>query len=160
MRPPSYSFPGCQQQGEWGVRASRELLTDATGTNDTTALLATSRMAPVPRWRPVTRQRLLGLLDDGVRGPLTLLAAPPGYGKTILLTSWATGAGPPGPVAWVRAGQGDQHPPRFWAQVLAALRETDALPPDGLLAGLDPQAEIGDSFLRAEIGRASCRERV
>ncbi|HEX3214311.1 MAG TPA: AAA family ATPase, partial [Actinomycetota bacterium] len=106
----------------------------------------------MPRWRPVTRQRLLGLLDEGAKGPLTLLAAPPGYGKTLLLTSWATGAGPPGPVAWVRAGPGDQHPPRFWAQVLAALQGTDALPPDGLLAGLDLQAEIGDSFLRAVVG--------
>ena len=128
------------------------MLTDATGTNDTTALLATSRMVPVPRWRPVARQRLLGLLDEGAKGPLTLVAAPAGYGKTLLLTSWATGAGPPGPVAWVRAGSGDQHPPRFWAQVLAALQGTDALPPDGLLAGLDPQAEIGDSFLRAVVG--------
>ena len=65
----------------------------------------------MPRW-PVPRQRLLRLLDEGARGPLTLLAASAGYGKTLLLTSWATGPGPPGPVAWVRAGPGDQHPPR------------------------------------------------
>jgi LuxR family maltose regulon positive regulatory protein len=46
-------------------------------------------MVPVPRWQPVARQRLLGLLDEGAKGPLTLLAAPAGYGKTLLLTSWA-----------------------------------------------------------------------
>ena len=124
--PSSYSLPGCQEQGEWGVRASRELLTDATDTNDTPAPLATSLMVPVPRWRPVARQRLLGLLDEGAKGPLTLLAAPAGYGKTLLLTVWATGAGPPGPVAWVRIGPDDRHPPRFWSQVLAALRGSDA----------------------------------
>jgi LuxR family maltose regulon positive regulatory protein len=109
-------------------------------------------MVPVPRWRPVARQRLLGLLDEGAKGPLTLLAAPAGYGKTLLLTSWATGAGPPGPVAWVRIGPGDQHPPRFWSQVLAALRGSDARLPDGLLADLEPQDEIGDGFLRALVG--------
>ena len=109
-------------------------------------------MVPVPRWRPVARQRLLGLLDEGAKGPLTLLAAPAGYGKTLLLTSWATGAGPPGPVAWVRIGPDDRHPPRFWSQVLAALRGSDAVAPDGLLAGLEPQDEIGDGFLRALVG--------
>ena len=109
-------------------------------------------MVPVPRWQPVARQRLLGLLDEGAKGPLTLLAAPAGYGKTLLLTSWATGAGPPGPVAWVRIGLGDQHPPRFWSQVLAALRGSGAVAPDGLLAGLEPLAEIGDGFLRALVG--------
>jgi LuxR family maltose regulon positive regulatory protein len=106
-------------------------------------------MVPVPRWQPVARQRLLGLLDEGAKGPLTLLAAPAGYGKTLLLTSWATGAGPPGPVAWVRAGPGDQEPPRFWSQLLAALRGSGALPPDGLVAGLDPPSQVGDGFLRA-----------
>jgi LuxR family maltose regulon positive regulatory protein len=128
------------------------VLTDATDTDDTTAPLATSRMAPVPRWRPLTRPRLLRLLDEGAKGPLTLLAAPAGYGKTLLLTSWTAGSGPPGPVAWVRGGPGDQHPPQFWAQTLGALRGTGALPPDGQLARLDPQAEIGDGFLRAVVG--------
>jgi hypothetical protein len=77
---PSYSVPGCQQQGEWGVRATRELPTDTT---ETAGLLATKLLVPVPRWRPLARQRLFGLLDEAVKGPLTLLAAPAGYGKTL-----------------------------------------------------------------------------
>jgi LuxR family maltose regulon positive regulatory protein len=145
LRPSFYSFPGCQQQVERGVRASRELSTDETGGNTP---LTTKLMVPVPRCRPVTRQRLHALLDEGTRGPLTLLAAPAGYGKTLLLTSWATEAAPPGPVAWVRVGPDDQQPPRFWAHVLAALRGAGAVPPGGLLDGLNPQAEIGDGFLR------------
>src|SRR5215217_8677152 len=143
---PRYSVPGCQQQGEWGVRPSRELSTDAT---DGAGLLTTKLMVPVPRWRPVARRRLFGLLDEGVKGPLTLLAAPAGYGKTLLLTSWTTGGRPPGPVAWVRVGPGDHQPPQFWAHVLAALHGAEVVPPDGLLAGLSPQAEIGDGFLHA-----------
>jgi LuxR family maltose regulon positive regulatory protein len=55
-------------------------------------------------------------------------------------------------VAWVRAGPGDADPPRFWAQVLAALRLAGVPPPGGLLAGLDPQPEIGEEFLRAFAG--------
>jgi LuxR family transcriptional regulator, maltose regulon positive regulatory protein len=127
-------------------------ITDATDTTDSAALLTSKLTAPVPRWRPVIRQRLHGLLDEGVQGPLTLLAAPPGYGKTMLLTSWATEGRPPGPVAWVWAGPGDHQPSRFWAHVLAALRGAGVVPPGGLLDGLDPRAEIGDAFLRPFVG--------
>jgi LuxR family transcriptional regulator, maltose regulon positive regulatory protein len=116
---------------------------------DTAGLLTSKLMAPVPRWRPLARRRLFGLLNEGVKGPLTLLAAPAGYGKTLLLTSWTTESRPPGPVAWVRVGPGDDQPPQFWAHVLAALRGAEVVPPDGLLAGLSPQAEIGDGFLHA-----------
>jgi LuxR family maltose regulon positive regulatory protein len=146
LRSSFYSVRGCQQQGEWGVRPSRERSTDAT---EGAALLTTKLMVPVPRWRPVARPRLLRLLDEGTRGPLTLLAAPAGYGKTLLLTSWASEPRPPGPVAWVRVGPGDHHPPQFWAHVLAALRGVDGASPDGRLAGLHPHDEVGDEFLHA-----------
>jgi LuxR family transcriptional regulator, maltose regulon positive regulatory protein len=125
-------------------------------------------MVPVPRWRPVARQRLFALLDDATQGPMTLLAAPAGYGKTLLLTAWATGGsggppgwspggpggsgGPPGPVAWVRVGPGDDHPRQFWAHVLAALHGAGVVRPDGLLAGLNPHLEIGDGFVRTFVG--------
>jgi LuxR family transcriptional regulator, maltose regulon positive regulatory protein len=95
-------------------------------------------VAPLPRWRPVPRPRLLRLLEAGTRGPLTVLAAPPGAGKTVLLTSWITGGRPPGPVAWVTVDRGDDDPTRFWAHVVAALRSSGAMPPDGPLAGLGP----------------------
>jgi LuxR family maltose regulon positive regulatory protein len=138
-----------------GVRASREQLTDATEEPDTAGLLTTKLMVPVPRWRPVARRRLFALLDDATQGPMTLLAAPAGYGKTLLLTAWATGEGPPGPVAWVRVGPGDHHPRQFWAHVLAALDGAGVVRPDGLLAGLNPQLEIGDGFLRTFVGGLS-----
>jgi LuxR family maltose regulon positive regulatory protein len=101
-------------------------------------LLATKLVAPLPRWRPVPRPRLLRLLEAGTRGPLTVLAAPPGTGKTVLLASWITGGHPPGPVAWVTVDHGDHDPTRFWAHVVAALRASGVVPPDGPLAGLGP----------------------
>jgi LuxR family maltose regulon positive regulatory protein len=111
-------------------------------------LLATKLVAPLPRWRPVLRPRLLRLLEAGTRGPLTVLAAPPGAGKTVLLTSWIMDGHPPGPVAWMTVDRGDDDPTRFWAHVVAALRSSDAVPPDGLLAGLGPPPpEATDGFL-------------
>jgi len=115
-------------------------------------------MVPLPRWQPVARPRLLGLLDEGTRGPLTLLAAPAGYGKTLLLTSWAAGAGPPGPVAWVRAGPGD-HPPQFWAQVLAALREAEVASPGGPLASARRPKSATGSCGRSPAACSSCGAR-
>jgi len=113
-------------------------------------LLATKLVAPLPRWQPVSRPRLLRLLEAGTRGPLTVLAAPPGAGKTILLASWMMGGQPPGPVAWVTVDRGDHDPTRFWAHVVAALRSSGAVPPDGLLAGLGPPApDATQEFLAA-----------
>ncbi|WP_019869048.1 LuxR C-terminal-related transcriptional regulator [Salinispora oceanensis] len=53
-----------------------------------TPLLA-SRLAPGPLPGPVVlRPRLLRRLDEGTAVPVTLVAAPAGWGKTTLLTSW------------------------------------------------------------------------
>jgi LuxR family transcriptional regulator, maltose regulon positive regulatory protein len=103
---------------------------------------------PVPRWAPVPRRRLLALLDEGAQGPLTLLAAPAGYGKTLLLASWAATARPPGPVAWVTVGPDDAQSPTFWGHVLDALAAT-GIAPEGAPAGLDPRLDGGHLFVRS-----------
>src|SRR5436190_4983418 len=109
-------------------------------------VLGTKLVVPLPRWQIVPRPRLLDLLDAGTQGPLTLLSASPGAGKTVLLASWVTAGHPPGPVAWVTVDPGDDRS-RFWAHVLAALQGTGAPPPDGLLAGLDRSRGFGERFL-------------
>ena len=88
----------------------------------------------------VARSRLLKRLDDGLQGPLTLISAPAGYGKTVLLSYWASriAAGASGrrpvPVAWLALDAGDNDPARFWCYVAAAL---NCLPPlAGKLADL------------------------
>jgi LuxR family maltose regulon positive regulatory protein len=99
--------------------------------------LLASKLAPprTPRWL-VARGRLLELLDAGVQGRLTLLTGPAGSGKTVLLGSWAATAALPGPVAWLSLEAADNDPARFWSYLLAALRQTGVVPPDGRLGSL------------------------
>ena len=69
----------------------------------------------------VSRSRLLDSLDAGVQGPLTLLAAPAGAGKTALLSSWVAAGRAPGPVAWLALDADDADRRRFWRAVLGTL---------------------------------------
>ncbi len=67
----------------------------------------------VPRARPglVVRQRLLDRLDAGATARLTLLSAPPGFGKTTLLAEWTRAASSPARrVAWVSLDAGGHRP--------------------------------------------------
>jgi LuxR family transcriptional regulator, maltose regulon positive regulatory protein len=74
----------------------------------------------------ILRPRLLELLSAGTHGGLVLLGAPAGFGKTVLLGSWASGVG--GPVAWLSLEADDDDAGRFWAYVTAALERSGALP--------------------------------
>jgi LuxR family transcriptional regulator, maltose regulon positive regulatory protein len=72
----------------------------------------------------ISRPRLFGRL--AVQARVSVVSAPPGSGKTVLLRSWISWAGVAGSAAWVAAGRGERDPQRFWLSVLAALRQTAA----------------------------------
>ena len=55
---------------------------------------------------------------------VTVLSAPAGSGKTVLLSSWASQAGIGERVAWVAARREESDPQQFWLSVLAGLRQT------------------------------------
>ena len=106
---------------------------------------------------PVERPRLFALLDQGSLGPVTLLCAPAGSGKTMLLSSWLARRDPPGPVAWVAVERGESDPTRFWSAVIEALRGSGAVEADSALSTLLPspagsQDELLDR-LPGELGR-------
>ena len=82
---------------------------------------------------------------------MTLLAAPAGSGKTMLLTSWMSATSLPGPVAWLSLDADDNDPARFWTYVLAALCRSGAVPADSGLQTLQPQAD--DALLPARSAR-------
>jgi LuxR family maltose regulon positive regulatory protein len=70
----------------------------------------------------VPRPALWERLDGAAR--VTVVSAPPGSGKTVLLRSWSAGAGRAGRAAWVPVGRDERDPQRFWLSVLGALRHT------------------------------------
>jgi LuxR family transcriptional regulator, maltose regulon positive regulatory protein len=70
----------------------------------------------------VSRPRLFERLAASAR--VTMVSAPPGSGKTVLLRSWIGQPGLAGRAAWVGAGRGERDPQQFWLSVLGALRQT------------------------------------
>jgi LuxR family maltose regulon positive regulatory protein len=85
------------------------------------ALLATKFSPPRTPRALIARPRLLDMLDAGVQGPVTLIAAPPGAGKSALVSSWVAERTPPGPVAWLSLDTDDADRRHFWRAVLEAL---------------------------------------
>jgi LuxR family transcriptional regulator, maltose regulon positive regulatory protein len=70
----------------------------------------------------VPRPRLTQRMHAAIRGPLTLIAAPAGWGKTTLLHAWSAEADRGAwPLAWVSLDASDNDPIRFWTYVLTAL---------------------------------------
>ncbi|MFI7279035.1 LuxR C-terminal-related transcriptional regulator [Micromonospora chersina] len=94
--------------------------------------LLASRLSPAALPEPVlVRPRLLDRLDRGVAGPVTLVLAPAGWGKTTLLAGWARAVRGEPPPAWVTVEAGDTGE-RLWAYLAAALRAAaDGVPGEG-----------------------------
>ena len=79
---------------------------------------------PAGRAGIVARDELFERLADA--GRVTIVSAPAGSGKTLLLRSWIGEAGLSDSTAWVSLGRGKPDPERFWISVLDALRTTAA----------------------------------
>jgi len=86
----------------------------------------------------VPRPVLFGRLGGPAR--VTVVSAPAGSGKTVLLRSWIAEAGLAGRAAWVAAGRGERDPQRFWASVAGALRLTPA--GAGLVQGVSAAPDL------------------
>ncbi len=72
----------------------------------------------------VARPTLWQRLQRSAR--VTVVSAPAGSGKTVLLWSWIDQANLADRSAWVQVGRDERDPQRFWLSVLGALRETAA----------------------------------
>lgn len=93
----------------------------------------------VPRIAPphaVDRPALRGRLDVGMDAPLTLLVAPAGSGKSVLLSQWASNLGRV-PVVWLEMTRADADPVHLSRRLV-----------DGLLA-------LGPGFADLEIAPAA-----
>lgn len=105
----------------------------------------------------VVRHRLLDRLDEATRGRCTLIAAGPGFGKSMLLSSWVGQQNQFSRVAWLTLDAADANPRRLVAHLVAALQEPFRASEDTTspLMGLRPppasagQTYVGDALLPA-----------
>jgi LuxR family transcriptional regulator, maltose regulon positive regulatory protein len=127
------------------------------------SLLQTKFHAPSPRSRNgrfshVSRPRLLEKLNSGFGKKLTLVCAPPGFGKSTLLSEWgeqctALGMKAPGgmltpcAVTWLSLDSGDNDAVRFWTYFVAALQTLDANIGKSTLALLQSPQPLQPEFL-------------
>jgi LuxR family maltose regulon positive regulatory protein len=94
----------------------------------------------------VPRPALVAALDAGAHCALTLISAPPGYGKTLLLADWAQRSD--NACAWVALDEDDDDPRRLWTSVLAALQGCPRVPAGSRLRDLVvPRTTVGAEFL-------------
>ena len=85
-------------------------------------LLTTKFFIPSPSHALIPRPRLTAQLSASLQHKLTITSAPPGFGKTTLLSAWVQALPPGNPhVAWVTLDEGDNDPLRFWEYALTAL---------------------------------------
>lgn len=101
-------------------------------------ILPTKLYPPDPPARAILRPALFERLGSKA----TIVCAPPGFGKSTLLSTWlATQAGIKS--AWFSVDEDDNEPARFWRYVLAALRPHAPLavqPAESLLEGFTPSS--------------------
>lgn len=103
------------------------------------ALLETKLFAP--RWTGglVTRPELIERLRKGVRGKVTVIAAPAGFGKSTLLAEWLTDHDGQSARAWLSLDSGDNDPALFWTGIARAIRVHHPDFAEGLLATLEAE---------------------
>jgi LuxR family transcriptional regulator, maltose regulon positive regulatory protein len=99
--------------GRPGIAAGRARI---AGPGEAVAAASTDGVLPRPD--------LLGRLGGPAR--VTVVCAPAGSGKTVLLQSWISQAGLAECAAWVAAGRDEGDPQPFWLSVVAAMRRTAA----------------------------------
>lgn len=103
-------------------------------------LVVPTKLLP-PSGRPglIARPSLVHDLSRGLRGPLTLVAAPPGFGKTSLVAAWRSSPeGARWPLGWLSLEADDDESARFGRYLVASLRAGLDSPDVGtrVLAGL------------------------
>ena len=81
-------------------------------------------LIPASNTPVLQRGRLLDLLTACVSGPVTIVSAPAGSGKTVLASSWVASGAAPGPVTWISLDDEDDVPGIFWTYLITGLHRS------------------------------------
>lgn len=114
-------------------------------------LLLTKLYLPTARSQLVPRPRLVSKLACGLQGPLTLVCAPAGYGKTTLMSEWHGSAlGGAVPTAWVSLDVDDNDAAAFLGYIAAALNGIGLLT-EGCFAKLSRSIRAREPYLTVSL---------
>lgn len=86
----------------------------------TTPILAIKLAIPPRRAALTRRDRLVSQMNEGMHCKLALVAAPAGFGKTTLVTTWVAENNTP--TAWLSLDSTDADPSRFLTYLVAAVQ--------------------------------------
>jgi LuxR family maltose regulon positive regulatory protein len=134
--------------------------TDQTGRAETdnadTPMVAAKVRIPATTSTTLIRERLHALVDAAAEDSdaVTIVRAPAGAGKTMLLATWARHRIDRGDayVAWASVDSEDNDPALLWLVILRALKSSGAWPADCPLDRLTPpRGEPYSAFLNAVI---------
>jgi len=100
----------------------------------TTSILTTKLFIPSTRPELVPRPRLIEKLNEGLHRILTLISAPAGFGKTMLVIKWLDNLRQEakkekqieGRIGWLSLDEGDNDPARFLSYFIAALNQIES----------------------------------
>lgn len=107
-----------------------------------------------PPRHAVDRPSLRARLDAGIAAPLTLVVAPAGSGKTVLLSQWGDSRADLA-IAWVDVSASDEDPVVFARNLIGALGRADVrLSPLDVPVGA-PDRGLGDPFVEAILAELS-----
>ena len=125
-------------------------------------LLTTKLYLPPVRPNRVPRPRLIERLNTP--RPLTLIAAPAGFGKTTVVSEWHAETGQA--IAWLSLDEDDNDPTRFISLVVAALQtlkcgsRRNCTQPASIAAAATAQTDPDDSAQRPGLNRRTVCARV
>jgi LuxR family transcriptional regulator, maltose regulon positive regulatory protein len=119
-------------------------------------VLETKLTRPPVRSEHIARAELVQRLRGDTGRALTVLAAPPGFGKTTLLAAWLAEADR---VAWLSLDEDDNDPARFFLYAVAALRSVEpGLGAQALAAHRTPGAALVDVVLPILLNELAAQE--